>query len=141
MHSLSLANRHDQLAALSPWLDEFAQRWRLPDRDAFRLELVVTEAVTNVMDYCQRPDATGHIELSCDFRDGQIRLQVADDGPPFDPTARAPAILPRSLDEATPGGLGIHLIRQYTSVMTYRREGDRNILTLALPVEHLETVA
>jgi anti-sigma regulatory factor (Ser/Thr protein kinase) len=134
--SLTLPNDHSGLADLADWLRRLAAHHDLPAQAAFRLDLVLSEAVTNVMDHAQRPDARGTIELACAVEDGLILVQVSDDGPPFDPTARAPAVLPGSLEEATPGGLGIHLMRQYTSSMAYRRDNDRNILCLTLPIAH-----
>lgn len=132
---LVLANDHAGLTQLGEWLEGFSSACRLPAPTAFRLDLVLTEAVTNVMDYAKPADSAGQIELTCSLGDGQIEIELADDGPQFDPTARAPASLPASLAEAEPGGLGIHLMRRYTSRFDYRREGGRNILRMALPIE------
>lgn len=132
---LTLANNHSQLADLGDWLQRIASSRSLPAQTVFRLDLVLTEAVTNVMDHAHLPELAGRIELACSVLDDRILLEVVDDGLPFDPTARAPVILPRSLEEAEPGGLGIHLMRQYTSSMAYRRERDRNILCMTLPLE------
>ncbi|WP_165873588.1 ATP-binding protein [Parasulfuritortus cantonensis] len=132
---LVLANDHAGLADLGSWLEAFAERWALPPAAAFRLDLVLTEAVTNVMDHARAPGRPGHIELTCRLDDGEIRVTLADDGPAFDPTAHVPAAVPGSLAEAEPGGLGIRLMRQYSSRFEYRREADRNVLHLALPVD------
>ncbi len=138
---LTLANEHSQLANLGEWLEGIAASKDLPAQAAFRLDLVLTEAVTNVMDHARQPDLAGQIELACSILDDRILVQVIDDGPPFDPTARAPAILPSTLAQAEPGGLGIHLMRQYTSDMEYRRERNHNILSLTLPLERQATSA
>ncbi len=132
---LTLANDHGELAALSRWLADFASGHGLTDKSAFGLELVLTEAVTNIMDHARTADAEIEIELACALRDHRIEAEIADNGAPFDPSAQAPARLPGSLDEASPGGLGIHLMRRYATRMDYRREGERNILSLTLPVE------
>lgn len=138
---LTLRNEHSQLADLGEWLEALAAGKGLPAQAAFRLDLVLTEAVTNVMDHARRPDLAGSIELACAILDDRILVKVIDDGPPFDPTARAPVILPSTLEEAEPGGLGIHLMRQYTSDMEYRREDDCNVLRMTLPLEHQPTSA
>lgn len=134
-YSLSLVNDHAQLAGLAGWLETMATTSGLSAQALFRLDLVLTETVTNIMDYAHRPDEPGRIDLHCTVRDGHIILEVIDDGPAFDPTARAPVILPRTLEEATPGGLGIHLMRQYTDSMEYRRANERNVLRMTLPLE------
>ncbi|NTV96251.1 MAG: SpoIIE family protein phosphatase [Thiobacillus sp.] len=132
---LTLANDHAGLALLGDWLRAFADAHGLPAETAQRLDLVLTEAVTNIMDYAKPGDGEGRIELTCAPGDDQIEIELADDGPPFDPAARAPARLPANLDEVEPGGLGIHLMRRYTSRFEYRREAGRNVLDMALPVD------
>jgi anti-sigma regulatory factor (Ser/Thr protein kinase) len=87
------------------------------------------------MDYAAPAGREGRIELSCSIADGRIELELRDDGPAFDPTGRPPPPRPASLAEARPGGLGIHLIRSYTSRMEYRREGTHNVLRLTLPLD------
>lgn len=132
---LTLTNNYSQLAELGDWLQRIASSSGLPAQAVFRLDLVLTEAVTNVMDHAHRLGLAGRIELACSILEDRILVEVIDDGLPFDPTARAPVILPSSLEEARPGGLGIHLMRQYTTDMAYRRESDRNILCMTLPLE------
>ena len=132
---LVLTSDHHDLAALAEWLEHFAHKNVLPAHARFRLDLVLTEAVTNVMDHGHLPEVKGRIELACLVQDQLIQVEINDDGPPFDPTARAPVVLPDCLAMATPGGLGIHLIRQYTSTLAYHRENACNVLRMTLPVE------
>jgi anti-sigma regulatory factor (Ser/Thr protein kinase) len=132
---LTLHNRREDLVALSAWLGEFSARHALPARAAFRLELVLTEAVTNVIEYAH-PEEAGHpIELRCSCRDGVISMELRDDGPPFDPTAHAVPMPATDLASARPGGLGIRLMREYTQEMRYRRVKGRNVLAMSLPVD------
>jgi anti-sigma regulatory factor (Ser/Thr protein kinase) len=39
-------------------------------------------------------------------------------------------VAPQRIADVIPGGQGVHLMRQFTDEMHYRREGDRNVLTL-----------
>lgn len=133
--SLKLVNDHQQLLVMADWLARFAEDCGLSDQMAFHLDLVLTEAVTNVMDHARPVDGRGEIELTCALHDGAISVRVTDDGPAFDPVARTQLRLPKTLAEAEPGGLGIHLMRQYTSCLNYRRENDLNILTMTLPLQ------
>jgi anti-sigma regulatory factor (Ser/Thr protein kinase) len=125
---------HRELSRLADWLHRFAVEEALSEQTVFRLELVLTEAVTNVMDHACQPDAEVAIDLVCVVEDESIDVQLIDNGPAFDPTARAPTQLPKTLAEARPGGLGIHLMRQYANGMGYRRENGHNILRLILPL-------
>jgi anti-sigma regulatory factor (Ser/Thr protein kinase) len=131
---LSLSKQHHALTELSAWLAAVVEQQDLPANAAFRLKLVLTEAVTNIMDHDGDPMGEGRIDLTCQVDAETVRIVITDDGAPFDPTARAEVILPTSLDTAQPGGLGIHLMRRYTSAMEYRRQDGRNILSLTLPL-------
>ena len=120
---------------MAAWLEHFADDYALPAQVVFRLDLVLTEAVTNVLDHAYQANAMGRIELIGNVGEDEIQIDLIDDGQPFDPTARAPVVLPKSLDEATPGGLGVHLISRYTSRLEYRRQDARNMLRLWLPIQ------
>lgn len=137
---LKLTHDHGQLTRLEAWLHDFFTTRELPARTRFGLELVLTEAVTNIMDHSRKADtgrpseAAGKIEVICALHDGCVSAELIDDGPPFDPTAGAPVLMPANLNEARPGGLGIHLMRRYTRSMEYAREGNRNVLRMTLPL-------
>ncbi len=132
---LTLANDYRSLEQMAVWLEHLADDYALPAQVVFRLDLVLTEAVTNVLDHAYQANATGRIELIGNVGEDEIQIDLIDDGQPFDPTARAPVVLPKSLDEATPGGLGVHLISRYTSRLEYRRQDARNMLRLWLPIQ------
>jgi len=133
---LTLFNRHDELDKLALWLESFASANGLPAQAVFRLDLVLTEAITNLMDYAHQPGVEALIHLTGSVQGEHIEIELIDGGPAFDPTTFKPAALPKTLEEATPGGLGIHLIRQYTSHLEYRRENEHNVLNLRLPIQH-----
>lgn len=131
--SLKLENAPESLTELATWVAWLGDRYQLPQPVVFRLDLVLTEAVTNIIDYGYPDARPGWIEIACHLRETAVDIELGDDGQPFDPTAQAPAELPKTLEQATPGGLGIHLMRSYASRMTYRRADGRNLLSLTLP--------
>jgi anti-sigma regulatory factor (Ser/Thr protein kinase) len=51
---------------------------------------------------------------------------MSDRGVPFDPLSRDEPALADSLRDRPVGGLGLFLIRQLTSSLTYRRDDGRN---------------
>ena len=64
------------------------------------------------------------------LEDGSLRLQLSDDGTPFDPVSATPA--EKDFDDLDGGGMGIGLILQLAADTSYAREADRNVLTLTL---------
>ena len=122
-----LPNRRSSLMLLSEWVQDFALANQLSGRCSFRLELVLVETVTNIIEHgTVDDDECSAIEVRA-ARDGtRIAIQVEDDGPPFDPTVAPMHRQPASLAEAPVGGLGLHLIRSYTEQWEYRRINQRN---------------
>ena len=102
--------------------------------DASRLphiELAVEEAAVNVSHYAYG-GSTGELVVRTSCQDDELRIELEDSGAPFDPLAAPPPDLEAPLEERRIGGLGIFLVRKVCDEVLYRREGDRNILTLVL---------
>jgi anti-sigma regulatory factor (Ser/Thr protein kinase) len=127
---LRIRNRLDELARASTWLAQFAEGLALPDETLFRLDLGLTEALSNVVAYAYADAADHEIRIRLAADTGAVRLEVEDDGRPFDPLQMERPRLPDSLEEAPVGGLGIHLIRSMLDECHYRREAGWNRLTL-----------
>ncbi len=60
-------------------------------------------------------------------------LSVTDAGVAFDPSAQTVVVPhPASLVDATPGGLGLLLIRNFSDELSYRHSEGRNHLTITV---------
>ena len=135
MSELTLASRFDQLPVLADWVGQLAMALSLPRAVAYRLDLVLAEAVTNIIEHGCTEGVGQAIVIRCS-RDGDaLRVEIADDARPYDPTRRVEPPAVDRLEDATPDGRGIRLMRRYSRDMHYRYENDRNVLTLMLPLE------
>lgn len=130
-----LENRLDDLERMSDWLFEVAQRHDFSQRLTFHLELVLAEAVTNIIQNAFADHETHEISLWIRLENDLVLIEIRDEGLFFDPLQYPEAELPQSLAEATEGGLGIHLMRSYCRECVYQREGEENVLTLTLDRE------
>lgn len=148
--SITLDHHVDSLTALSQWVETVGQTMQLSRALCFKLNLVLEEVVTNVIQHgSQIDDKNSHknddktrdtnqdtnrdtspITVSVHYEPHQIHLIVSDRGIPFNPLQDHNVQLPASLENAKIGGLGIHLITSYTHTINYERRGDRNILTM-----------
>ena len=64
-----------------------------------------------------------------------VRIDLQDDGKPFDPTQHsAPDDLEDHLDAGVEGGFGIELVRCICRRGDYQREGDQNHVTLHIGI-------
>jgi anti-sigma regulatory factor (Ser/Thr protein kinase) len=64
--------------------------------------------------------------------DGELSVEVADQGAEFNPLTAAPPDLNLNLEDRPVGGLGIFLVKAFASSMTYRRDRDWNRLTFGI---------
>lgn len=73
----------------------------------------------------------GEIEITLTSDAEAIMIEISDDGQPFNPLKDAPKPdLEAALEDRPIGGLGIHLVLTMMDEMHYRRENERNHLTL-----------
>ena len=133
MDRLQLPATLDQLEPARQFVMDAAERAGLPMGSLVKLDLVLEEALVNVIHHAYG-DSGGMMELRCleQVKGGQ-RLFVAeirDQGPCFDPFEAKPPDLDAGLDDRPVGGLGIHFIREMTDDTGWRREDGDNVLHL-----------
>jgi len=114
------------------WLGDIAEQENWPAGLRFGLELSLEEALTNVISYgfgASAAEPQIRIEVSR-LPEGRVAVELIDNGVAFDPTGIAEPLAPGSIEEAKIGGHGVQLMRHFLELLSYRREGDENRLTL-----------
>jgi sigma-B regulation protein RsbU (phosphoserine phosphatase) len=93
-----------------------------------QVQLVLDEVVTNVLTY------SGAEDLMIDLRvePQRLTLVVSDNGEPFDPLTVPEPDTSLPLQERQIGGLGIHLVKNIMSDVTYTYENGHNVLKMIL---------
>ena len=94
------------------------------------LNLALEEILTNIISYGYTDNREHEIKVRLSVQPGEVKAEVEDDGQPFNPLAAPEADTTQSLEERTIGGLGIHLVRKLMDGLEYKRQGDRNLLTI-----------
>jgi anti-sigma regulatory factor (Ser/Thr protein kinase) len=136
--TMVMRNDPGELGKLTQWIIEACAAAHIPEKTSFAVQLCLDEAVTNILQHAaQHAEQQGEggarasaISASLERGDAGVWLGIEDDGEAFDPTAVAPRTSARTLELLPVGGLGIHLMRQYSSRMEYSRSGGRNRLRL-----------
>src|SRR5262249_27689209 len=123
-------NRLAELERLSRFVDQFGERNGVGAEDLFAIKLALDEVVTNVIRYGHEDAGEHEIVIRIAREGGDLAVEVDDDGRPFDPLGVAEPDVDKPLEERPLGGLGIHLARKMTDRLQYRREGNRNVLTM-----------
>ena len=128
--SLILANDIAEISKLATFIDEIGEEFSLAPDVVFNLNLVLEEAVVNVINYAYPKEEHQFIYLSATLHDGSIVFVLTDTGKEFDPTQAPEADITLSAEERPIGGLGIFLIRQIMNEVKYQRIDGKNVLTL-----------
>ncbi|MCB1776645.1 MAG: ATP-binding protein [Candidatus Competibacteraceae bacterium] len=131
---LRLPAELDHLPIFLGHIREIAQDAGLADAKISRLELAVEEVLVNVFNYAYDEQTRADSAVLCEVAvqaDG-LMVEIADQGPPFDPLARPDPDTALEMDQRQPGGLGILLIKTLVDEAHYRREDGRNVLRLQI---------
>jgi serine/threonine-protein kinase RsbW len=109
------------------FLETFADGQEIDEKTAFCINLVVEELFTNMVRHNE--GGGDRITLSVERRNDRVHLELVDfDVEPFDPeTAEIPPV-DAGIEERSPGGLGIYLVRKMVDDLNYDYEiGDRRM--------------
>ena len=130
--TLCLTNDVNEVAKLAEWVERLADECSLPPDKAFQLNLALEEAVVNIINYAYPGQKGMPIRLEAeDFAD-RIEFLLADQGVPFDPTKALRPDVTLSAEERPIGGLGIMLVRQFMTSMSYEYANGSNRLLLTM---------
>lgn len=134
--SIILANDISQISRLNAFIEEIGNELSLSMDVIFNLNLVLEEAVVNIINYAYPKEEHELIYLSARMHEGSIIFVLSDTGKEFDPTAAPDVDVTLSADERQIGGLGIFLIRQIMNEVKYERIEGKNVLTLEKKLDY-----
>ncbi len=124
--------RMEALASSMAFVNAQCEAMGLDRRRAGEVELCLEEVLVNIIHYAYPDDAPGKMTVACS-RDGDaLVIEVSDGGTPFDILSAPEPDLTADVDQRRIGGLGIFFVKQLMDDVRYRRENDRNILTLVV---------
>ncbi len=70
-------------------------------------------------------------EVTLELEGNRLSIEFADDGQPFDPTAKATPDLDQSVERRPVGDLGLHMVRELSEELRYCRRDGRNVTRLS----------
>ena len=113
---------------------EQAETWLAEHQVSFEAmylaSLAIEELVTNCIKYGY-DNPNGHaVDFVFSVEEGALKIDVVDDGNPFNPLEAASPDLSLPLENRRIGGLGIHLLRGLADEVSYERRDGTNRLTL-----------
>lgn len=136
--SLSLEIHADPLEfrRASSWLRQSGAALAVPEEQIDRLELCLNEVLANLLEHGGAATAEHPIQLQLQTvqapRGCGAQLVVCDRGEPFDSGQASLKPMPDSLAKASPGGLGLRLVKAFSDGMAYQALDGHNELRIAM---------
>ncbi|MFI3287214.1 MAG: SpoIIE family protein phosphatase [Rikenellaceae bacterium] len=127
---LTIENKVEDIALLSSFVEEWGERQEIAPSEIFSLNLALEELISNVILYAFPSGAHSEIEIAFERAQSWVVFTIEDRGVAFDPTKPREVDTTKALEEREIGGLGIFLAQKIIDEMSYRRKGEKNILTL-----------
>ncbi|MDA8125536.1 MAG: ATP-binding protein [Deltaproteobacteria bacterium] len=103
---------------------ESARIWGCPEGDLYRFDLVIEEAVTNLIEHAFESDATSTFDLICDPLPDGIGVSIREQGLPFDPTRLTRYDAEAGFDDRSDRGMGIFLMQEVMDEVTFTNLGS-----------------
>ena len=100
----------------------------LPEKTQNKILLASEEIFVNIAQYAYQPDS-GKAIVRVEHG-GDVTIEFEDSGVPYDPLQKVNPDITLSAEEREIGGLGIFMAKSLMDSISYRREGNRNILTI-----------
>jgi anti-sigma regulatory factor (Ser/Thr protein kinase) len=121
------------VAAIRPATEQ-AEAWLAEQQVSleamYLASLAIEELVTNCVKYGYA-DAKDHVvDIALCVEDGVLRIEVIDDGRPFNPLEAPAPDLSRPIEDRPIGGLGLHLLRELADDVSYERRDGTNRLRM-----------
>jgi serine/threonine-protein kinase RsbW len=125
---LELPSTLDVLGEAREWIADHARAAGFEGTDILDLELVITEAVSNVVRHAYGGQPGHVVELEAGVRGDALVVRIADHGVPLGSE-------PRALDRENAGGYGLDMIGQIVDSIdrSADEEGNTLILIKSLP--------
>ena len=121
----ALARPKEEQAEMLDALERFARERGFCTALRYRLGLVVDELVANCIAHGARPGHDLAVRVAVEDGDGSVAIEIADDGPEFDPTSHPVSRCPEQ-GPARVGGMGLCLVRKMAAGFSYTREQSVN---------------
>ena len=129
--SITLPATVENIAKITAFVEGRMEEKDCPLKQIMQVSMAVDEIMANVAMYAYAP-GTGDVTVDVGFDDGSrtVSITFIDRGVAFDPLAKEDPDVTLPAEQRKIGGLGIFLVKKTMDSVTYRREGDKNVLCI-----------
>ena len=137
-HTISLTGKPESVGRSIIEFDAFAQQQELSAPVICKIKVALDDLLNNIVSYGYPNAPTRGIEILLEISNQRLSVTVIDDGIPFDPLDQKPPRTDESVEDRQIGGLGVHLVRSLADDASYRRENEKNVLTIVFDLSRKE---
>lgn len=117
--------------AASLWIRQLASEFELDERDTYRIDLCLTELVTNNVFHGGTAKARQRVSIEAIVAPDELTLSITDPGEPYDPFESLKPAMSDDIASATVGGHGLRLVRDFSNARRYHRMENSNRVELS----------
>ena len=128
--SISFANDMRELTHVLQVVNVFLEPRELQSKLVYAVNLILEEILMNIIRYGYDDEDSHDIEVQIELEEDEVALTVRDDGKEFNPLTIPGPNRSKSAMDRIEEGLGLQFVRHMRNAMEYRRDGDRNILSI-----------
>lgn len=125
-----ITNDLSEIGKLAASVAAFGAAHVLADDMVHDIRLALEEIAVNIIHYAYGDTGKHQIAIQMGLQGRELVIEVGDDGSPFNPLTVPPPAIHTPMADKREGGLGIFLARTCMDSVEYRRERERNILTM-----------
>lgn len=125
----------DHVVLARDFVAEIAAQVPMDRQQIHDLELVVTEALTNVIEHAYEGREDCQMELAVTHEDDQFTIVISHDGRAFDPESVPDPVMQEYLAQRRVGGLGLFLMKKLMDRVEYTTD-DRGKRLIKLVKRH-----
>jgi serine/threonine-protein kinase RsbW len=128
--AISFANDMRELTHVLQVVNVFLEPRELQSKLVYAVNLILEEILMNIIRHGYDDEDSHEIEVQIGLEEEEVALTVVDDGREFNPLTIPGPNRSKSAMDRLEEGLGLQFVRHMRNAMEYRREGDKNILSI-----------
>ena len=115
------------------WIHSACNEWGINEDLTNKIDMCAEEIFANISFYAY-PPKTGILDAILTKTDNDITLEFSDEGVEYNPLEKPDPDFNIPPEERPLGGLGIYMVKKMTDNIFYKRENNKNILTLIFKI-------
>ena len=120
------------IPVVTQFIEDNLEQAGCPMKEMMQIEMATDEIFSNISYYAypknEPGEATVHVDV--DVSSSTVDVTFEDAGIAFNPLDIREPDVSLSVEERSPGGLGIFLVRKVMDALTYERVGNKNVLQI-----------